>query len=250
MQSLMNEWGLEGYAAYFILMEMCGKKLERRKDEPLTDDHFRFVFNERLLREKLRMRSHKLCEFLSSCIKLGLFDASWNMNRSSTEVPLKFNFSSTLVQLPSTKDEYEFSFYVPKLLECLDRDSKRPRSDRAPTAPKKKSKIKKESIADWQSEAFALLIDGYKKTFPGTDAGANAEPRFLEQATSPEIAAQMFNAVEHYKSYLSSLKWPREPKTSVSTFLGTKKSGYFWRDYIEPKQILQATGSECGFSDV
>lgn len=132
LTSLMNEFGLEGYAAYFILMEMCAEKLKKEPEEGFTAEHCRFTFNERTLREKLRMRSTKVELFLNSC--------------------------STLVLLQFTRTEDEFNFYVPKLLECLDRDSRRARHDRVQAAPKIKSK-EKESKSKRSPRSFQSVED-------------------------------------------------------------------------------------------
>lgn len=114
MMALMDKFGLEGYAAFFILTEICAKKLEKRQNEEVSDDHFMFTFNERIIREKLRMRSTKVELFLNYCVTLDL---------------LQFH-----------KNSQEFNFYFPKLLESLDRDSKRARARRGHGAPKKKNK--------------------------------------------------------------------------------------------------------------
>jgi hypothetical protein len=110
MTALMNEFGLEGYAAYFILIEMCAEKLEKPENGELTADHCNFIFNERVVREKLRMRS--------------------------TKVELFLNYCSSLDLLLFTKVKDEFNFSIPNLLKYLDRDSKRARSVRALSAPK------------------------------------------------------------------------------------------------------------------
>lgn len=110
MTSLMEEFGLEGYAAYFILMEICAKKLEKKEDCELAMNDCRFAFHERKVREKLRMRS--------------------------TKVELFLNYCSTLDLLLFTKVDDEFHFYIPKLLEFMDRDSKRARHKRGDSAPK------------------------------------------------------------------------------------------------------------------
>lgn len=114
MQALMNKFGLEGYAAFFILTEICASKLEKEPDQKFTEDHLKFTFNERIVREKLRMRS--------------------------TKVELFLNYCSTLDLLQFTKDQDEIIFYFPKLLESMDRDTKRARQVRGIGAPKIKNK--------------------------------------------------------------------------------------------------------------
>lgn len=152
MVALMNEFGLEGYAAYFILMELCMEKLEKPVDREICENDCRFVFPERLLREKLRMRRSKLAEFLFYCRdERKLFHFIWtgrdgveiNVDKirgSAAEHQLKLNRSVTKVELLRTNLSEELNFYVPKLLESLDRDSKRARHWRADGAPKNKNK--------------------------------------------------------------------------------------------------------------
>ncbi len=118
MMALMAKFGLEGYGAFFILTEICAKKLEKRADEEYADEHLNFIFNERLVREKLRMRA--------------------------TKVELFLNFCATLDLLLFTKVEDEFHISFPKLLESMDRDSKRARHCRVTAAPKRKKKEKEE----------------------------------------------------------------------------------------------------------
>jgi hypothetical protein len=154
MQALMNEFGLEGYAAYFILMETCAKKIEKQKDEELETSHFKCVLNERVVREKLRMRSTKVELFLNSC--------------------------STLVLLQFTKVKDEFHFSIPKLLECMDRDSKRARTERGPTAPKIEDKEEdkdkdKESFREVENQpSLTGLVSVKLKSKPNTEGNRKA----------------------------------------------------------------------------
>jgi hypothetical protein len=117
MQSLLDVLGHEGHSCWWILVELCAEKLEKDKSEEYTEAHCRFVFNERFLRSNLRIGRAKVRAILNQCQTLAL---------------LSFQISENEIQID-----------MPKLLECLDRDSKRARTERAPTAPKKKRKIKK-----------------------------------------------------------------------------------------------------------
>jgi hypothetical protein len=75
MTALMNRFGLEGYAGYFILMEICAAKLEKKLDREIEENDCRFILPERKIREKLRMRKTKLAEFLFFCRdELAVFD--------------------------------------------------------------------------------------------------------------------------------------------------------------------------------
>ncbi len=134
MQSLMNKFGLAGYAAYFILIEMCAAKLDKGDDESYSEVHCKFRFSARIVRQKLRM--------------------------SSTKVEQWLNYSSTLNLLEFTRVQDEFTFYVPKLLESLDRDAKRARKERGPPAPKPRQEEEKELDEEKEKERELILYDG------------------------------------------------------------------------------------------
>jgi hypothetical protein len=137
MTKLMNIFGVEGYGAYFILVEMCVDKMDKERDEEFTEAHCRFRFSERLIREKLRMRSTKVELFLSSC--------------------------STLDLLQFTKVEDEFNFYLPKLLEYLDRHSRKARPKRATSGPQ--AGLDKEQDKEQDKELSPEKIESDAKRF-------------------------------------------------------------------------------------
>lgn len=84
------------------------------------------------------------------------------------------------------------------------------------------------------------------KLLPGVQKGPKAERRFEEQITSEEELGRLIAAIQHYRTFLS---WPenswRKPKTTFETFLGSKSSGSFWRDFVElpPRAPEAITGS-------
>lgn len=61
--------------------------------------------------------------------------------------------------------------------------------------------------------------------------GSNAGSRFKAQITTQEKYDELLKAASNYVTMLSVEEW-RRPKTSVANFLGTERSGYFWRDFI------------------
>jgi hypothetical protein len=101
LMTLRDLYGSDGYAAWFILLEMCAQKMQKQYGGSFTEDDCKFIFSERLVREKLRLRSTKVELILNSC--------------------------STLNLLEVTKVEDKYHFYIPKLLESLDRDQRRAR---------------------------------------------------------------------------------------------------------------------------
>jgi hypothetical protein len=128
---------------------------------------------------------------------------------------------------------------MPKLLECLDRDSKRARPERDASAPKNKSKNKrknKEYIKrDFPESEFDRLAEKYRKTFPGTTAGPKAKDRFFDQIKSPADIQDLEASMANYRVVLDGQDW-RSPKTTFANFLGTESSGYYWREFINPPE--------------
>lgn len=139
MQNLFEHMGHVGIACYWILVEMCAEKLDKNPSEEFTESHCNFTFHEKILRQNLRLSKGKLETFLGFCQGFSL---------------LFFKKSESL---------YEIG--MPKLLESLDRDTKRARTERAMAAPKKKKEDKdkeedKEYIArnDFSESSSAKVI--------------------------------------------------------------------------------------------
>lgn len=117
LQSLTNQLGLEGLARYWILVEICAEKLSKEKHEECTAEHCVFRFDQRYMRDTLRTHQlSRLSMFLRCVADVGL---------------MSFSCEDNVVVIS-----------MPKLLEYMDRDTKRARTKRAPSAPKIKNKIK------------------------------------------------------------------------------------------------------------
>lgn len=69
------------------------------------------------------------------------------------------------------------------------------------------------------------------KSYPLKVKGAGAEKRFQEQIKTEQDFADLNQAITNYVEYLKIESW-RKPKQSFASFLGTKRSGLFWRDWI------------------
>lgn len=134
--TLFEQMGHMGPSCYWILVELCAKKLEKEDHEEFTEAHCHFRFHERVLRTKLRVSPRNLRKFLNICSELSQVFSTF------------------------TKNTVEINF--PKLLESLDRDSKRARQDRGQPAPKKKIKIKNKEAdfanLDWREAAKEVQV--------------------------------------------------------------------------------------------
>ena len=113
--ALFDKFGHAGPYCYWILVELCAKKLNKSREETFSETDFKFIFNERLIRDKFRL--------------------------SSTKVESWLNLGSTLKLFNHIKVENEIHIDMPKLLECLDRDTKRARPARVQAASKPRLRI-------------------------------------------------------------------------------------------------------------
>lgn len=81
--------------------------------------------------------------------------------------------------------------------------------------------------------SFEAVYSEYKK-LPGVKKGSKAEQRFEEQIKTEDEFKSLEAAIQNYAAFLSlpENSW-RRAKTTFETFLGSKSSGYFWRDFIQ-----------------
>ena len=80
------------------------------------------------------------------------------------------------------------------------------------------------------SEFFEELAKEYRETFKGTTTGP-AKERFKAQIKTEEDLANLRQSLGNYRKFLDANDW-RKPKQTFATYLGTKSTGFFWRDYI------------------
>lgn len=128
----------------------------------------------------------------------------------------------------------------PKLLEIRHRDalsaSIRLENSRQKSGVENNKKKNKNIYPDFLLTEFRRLAKKYTETFPNTTIGAGAEERFKSQINGHVDAALLETAMDHYRLYLDANDW-RTPKTEFATFLGTSRSSFFWRGFIEKPNV-------------
>lgn len=116
LQTLMDEFRHAGPSVYWIIVEMCTAKFwelaANNPDKSFREIEPKFRFHKRLLIQKTRLR----------------FDVLWRLLVRSGDLSL----------LAVTADGNQIEITMPKILEILDRDSKRARKPRVERAPKTK----------------------------------------------------------------------------------------------------------------
>lgn len=123
LMTMFDELGHAGPNCYWILLEMCAAKLEKKQSENLTEADCRFNFHERKVRERFRL--------------------------SPTKVQAWFNLASTLGLLSFQISEKEIEIFAPQLIEILEHDQKKSRAKTAAKPPEKrleKSRVEKNRI--------------------------------------------------------------------------------------------------------
>ena len=208
-----GDHGLKAVGIYWTLVELCAEKMEKSRDEEFTDAHCNFEFSLKYLRDTLGTHQTKNCVMYLQC----LHDVCLMSVQCSDDV---------------------CTIYMPKLLECIDRDSNRTRTGRALDAPKIKNKIKIKNI---KADPPLFSIEDAFANYPIGIKGPGAETRFKSQIKSQEQYDQLVLSIENYKWFLALPQNNFRPaKQSWSSYLGSKSSGFFWRDFIvRPKVQLQ-----------
>lgn len=130
LMTLFDEMGHAGPNCYWILVELCAAKLEKKGVEDLTEVDCRFNFHLRKVRERFRL--------------------------SSTKVQAWFNLASTLALLEFRILENEIEIYLPQLIEILEHDQKKSRAKSASTPREKrleKNRVEKSRVEEISSSA-------------------------------------------------------------------------------------------------
>jgi hypothetical protein len=127
LRLLQKKFGFAGKGRYWDLVELCAEKLEKERADEFTLEHCVFEFEKTSLMRSLGYPNLTLASrYLDALVSLGL------------------------VSLDDLGDTWLVS--MPKLLESLDRDTRRPRPVRVRAAPKKKNKEEEEDNRESNKE--------------------------------------------------------------------------------------------------
>lgn len=117
MQALRRRYDMKGVGRYWVFLELCAEKMEKRRGEEFVEKHCRFDFEKHYLMRSLDYANvMQVSRYLHALAELGLCSV--------------------------VETDEVFECFVPKLLECIDRDSKRARPKRDQDAPKMKKEDK------------------------------------------------------------------------------------------------------------
>lgn len=122
LRGVRRSLGMAGIGMYWNLVEACAEKMEKAADEEYSSEHCNFEFELGLLSECLGVKSGRVQVILNSFSEHSLLHYS--------------------------TDNFIIKIEMPKLLESLDRDTKRARTERVPSAPKKKRKKEEKEIEE------------------------------------------------------------------------------------------------------
>lgn len=82
-------------------------------------------------------------------------------------------------------------------------------------------------------DLFFLALEEFLK-IPKTVKGSKAVERYRDQIKTSDEHEVLLKSIRNYAAFLA---WPendwRSPKSTFETFLGTKRRGEFWRDFVK-----------------
>lgn len=205
-----REFGLEGIARYWILVEICAEKMVKEEHEKFTEEHCVFELDWAHVRRSLRFRS--------------ALDARCFVVRLALYQLYEFDDSPTICRIK-----------MPKLLEWLDRDTKRARTDRGQPAPKKKKKNKEEEEeVPRENSAPPRLVEiwnehrGVLARIRGVNAARLkkvtlrwpecSEPEWIE--TVQRIAKSDFCIGKNDRGWKADFDWLLQPGTRLKVLEG------------------------------
>jgi hypothetical protein len=92
-------------------------------------------------------------------------------------------------------------------------------------------------------DGFESAFSEYKANFATAQRGGQAaHSRFRAEITSEEKLHDLHQAIRHYAAFLEhpDNSW-RHAKTTFANFLGTERSGFFWREWVQAPALTPAT---------
>lgn len=231
VQGLFDELGPIGPLCYFIIIELCAEKLEKPTDRPTTLDDCVFVFNAHVLQFATRAKRFTIESVLTHCSVAGVLEWKRNVNEITIKLPMLLNLLDREMKKPRAKRDSDAG--NPRLDIDIDKDidiyKESSQQDGADARPKGLHLIKEKDSDPSRQDLFNKFYEQY----PVSTKGCGAEKRFHDQIKTPEDEENLQRALDHYKKHLIEHSW-RKAKTSFATFLGTKSSGHFWHDWIDP----------------
>lgn len=226
MQAILNKMGHKGHSAWWILVELCAEKMEKRRDEEFTEEHCKFVFDERFLRDSLRLSGANVAAYLHQYATMAL------------------------LRCDLVKGEWHLE--MPKLLESMDRDTKRTRPGRGQDAPKIKIEIKiedkEEEGASCDSEKFERSMQfDFQSLFgkyPRFQKKTQSIALMLENIRDKETFDEVSKAIDAYKAHCVN------QGTDFQHTLTFPNWWLEWRDWLDPSTGVAASKSNPNWSEM
>ncbi len=195
LQALKRKHGMAGIGRYWTLLELCASKMEKLRNEEITEAHCHFEFDKTFLMQALGYHNHTtLLSYLGDGSVIGL----WLVDDESMIVRC----------------------CIPKLLECMDRDYRRTRPVRGSATPKEldieedieiKKKVKKKNPVGKPPAPDVLEFDSVPQKLPEKTNGViasycDAWRLRYNSGSSPTIMPQHAKAVKTFVAQIGIKK--------------------------------------------
>jgi len=270
MQRLLDEFGHQGYAVYFMLLESCAAKMKKSRYETFNDSDCFFRFNVRFLCRELRTNDGKLSAILGVCQAIGLFRWEIIDHDLLLEVPnfLKYlskdqkrvhhdaNFGAYTARLEYKNKEYK-NVRIEKNIkkEPIENASKLAPEPLAPVSlleASSKIKAKRQTNAA-NLEKFKLQIEAeIYKAFPrkqGKRAGLIKIAKELASGrTLDEIKTALDKFINHHKQQATEPKFIPHFSTWANNWEEWLEDGHGQVDGIkrDPFELIRLAEEDKG----
>lgn len=203
LNELFDEFGHQGYACFFMLIEMVCQKIDNDLAEPL--DFIEFSHNK--VRRKLRI--------------------------SSTKVQLFLNFCSTKGKLFLEKDEQNFRICMPNIVKYMDKDSKYNRKRIVELSPKIKNKEKEEEKEYIVKKlSFLEKFKTLSETLNGSSESTHLVIKFKGILESSGLSASIPQNLGPWKEPFYRLIAAGETVSGLEKIIDYATTDSFWKGVI------------------
>lgn len=220
-----------GVACYFLLMEICAEKIDKKFDKNLEKSDCEFNFSSRFVRKNLRISQRKLEVFLRICSGLGLF----SFEIFEKELKIKFPILLDLLESDQKKTRSRRDQDAIKTRQELELEL-----DKEKELDKELPKTKKPARVEPQTELNRKIWDSfstaYRKRY-GVDPVRNAMTNSQVAKLGRRLGVEALEIVEFYLSHNDSLYL----KATHSISLCLRDCESLRTQYVRGKPITGAT---------
>lgn len=222
IQDLMDQMGHVGLS-YYIILEMCAEKLQKNKDETVTEVDCLFRFSQRIVRHSCRISQTNLRRLLDICQTNGLLSWKDAGNEIEISMPILLDLLEKNLKKRTIRGLRVSSKHPLDKDKDIDKDKE-----------EEKNKERRASSPDFSSLVENLYINHYPKK-EAKQSGINAFKKIIK---NQDDLGLLEKAILNYakKCSLENIEY------KFIRGFGSFASKDFWRDFVEwvPRADVQS----------